>query len=93
MNTLTLFVNISNECQKKCDHCYSSNSGGKMDRKVVEEVVGWSSGIFKEEKSKKLKLVLLGGEPLTNMDNCLGMSLRLYLLFLMLNIHWQLMEI
>ena len=68
MRQLDLYLLVTNECSKNCDHCYAKNEEKKMTGQVASDLAKWIS----REDFKQLSLTIAGGEPTTNIDVVFG---------------------
>lgn len=63
-----IFLYITNQCNKGCDHCYNPSKPEHMTPETAENSVQWIKNICDAESVKNLRIVFLGGEPLENVN-------------------------
>lgn len=55
---MTYLIKVTNECNLRCDYCFTNLGKDKMDISVIKELLAKSKGF------NKIELVVMGGEPL-----------------------------
>jgi len=73
MDALQVHIYVSSWCDKGCPECYYPKDLGFMGPSTSGAVILWLCNLLKTENVKMLKVLFLGGEPLTKTGMILQM--------------------